>query len=246
MNIAIVDDDFQVRAELEEGIREYLLQHYPHLTASAKFATFANAEDFLLKFQPGAFAMIFLDIYMDKITGMEAAEHVRHAGDDTPIVFLTTSTEHQLAGYTVFAAGYLMKPLTASQPLFLQVLARCLPKILARQQRLHITADHAELQIPFHKIRYLDCNNARAVLLHLTDYTLQTSSGYQDCRGQLMDDLRFSECYHRLILNLDAVSRLEEENFLLHNGETIPISRRKKNEVKQQYMKYLLEKTSEI
>ena len=43
---------------------------------------------------------------------------------------------------------------------------------------------------------------------------------------------------------MDAVSRLDEESFLMADDESIPISRRKKTEVKQRYMNYLLTRTA--
>lgn len=244
MNIAIIDDDSHVRTEVELGIRSYLIAKYPTILAAAKFFSFPNAEEFLADFQPGQFALIFLDIYMAEITGMEAAKRIRHAGDDTPLVFLTTSTEYQLAGYTVFAAGYLMKPLSESHAAFSQVMDHCLPIVLSNLQQLDVVIEHIPMQIPFRNILYLDCSSTRAVQLHLKNRVITTGCSYQDCRDRLLVDQRFAECYHRIIINMDAVSRLDEESFLMADDETIPISRRKKTEVKQRYMNYLLTRTA--
>lgn len=243
MNIAIIDDDSQVRAEVEQGIRLYIIDKYPTMLTAANFFQFPNAEEFLASFQPGQFSLIFLDIYMAELTGMEAAKKIRYAGDDTPLVFLTTSTEYQLAGYTVFAAGYLMKPLSASQAAFSQVMDHCMPIVLSNQQQLDVVIEHVPMQIPFRNILYLDCSSTRAVQIHLKNRVITTGCSYQDCRDRLLVDRRFSECYHRIIINMDAVSRLDDETFLMADGESIPISRRKRTEVKQHYMNYLLTRT---
>ena len=52
-------------------------------------------------------------------------------------------------------------------------------------------------------------------------------------------DKRFMECYHHLLVNMAYINRVDEDTFQLKNGESIPISRRKRREVKQEYMHYL-------
>lgn len=240
MNIAIVDDDAQVRTEVQQGVRDYLSDQQPALLPIVSFQEFPSAEDFLAQFEPGMFSMIFLDIYMKETTGMDAAKSLRTTGDTTPIVFLTTSTEHLLAGYAVFAAGYLLKPLAASQDAFVQVLDHCLPLVLANLQHLDIVVEHVDVQIPFRNIIYLECNNVRTVVLHLTDRTISTTSPYVDCREQLLMDSRFCECYHRVIINLESITRMDEESFTMSDGGVVPISRRKKNEVRYRYMHHLI------
>ena len=63
MNIAIVDDDAQVRTEVQQGVRDYLSDQQPALLPIVSFQEFPSAEDFLAQFEPGMFSMIFLDIY---------------------------------------------------------------------------------------------------------------------------------------------------------------------------------------
>ena len=240
MNIAIVDDDAQVRTEVQQGVRDYLSDQQPALLPIVSFQEFPSAEDFLAQFEPGMFSMIFLDIYMKETTGTEAAKSLRATGDSTPIIFLTTSTEHLLDGYAVFAAGYLLKPLATSQDAFVQVLDHCLPLVLANLQHLDIVVEHVDVQIPFRNIIYLECNNARTVVLHLTDHTVSTTSPYADCRKQLLMDPRFCECYHRVIINLESITRMDEEAFTMSDGGVVPISRRKKNEVRYRYMHHFI------
>ena len=244
MNIAIIDDDALVRQELEHALINYLADQYPSLLPAMSFCPFAIAEDFLRKFRAGKrFAIIFMDIYMGKMTGIDAAKQIRYAGDNTPIIFLTTSTEYQLEGYTVFAAGYIMKPLCENRQLFQKVLDHCIPNLLAQMQQLTIIVEHMPIQVPLHTILYLDCNSTRTVLLHLTDHIVHTSCTYQECRARLLIDQRFAECYHRIIINMDSISHVENETFFLKDGEHVPISRRKKNEVTKKYMRYLLTKS---
>ncbi len=57
---------------------------------------FESGEDFLRTFRRGQYHMIFLDIYMDGVTGMETAAAIRKQDADAPVAFVTTSREHAL------------------------------------------------------------------------------------------------------------------------------------------------------
>ena len=57
------------------------------------------------------FDLIFLDIYMGGITGMDTAKELRQLGASAPVIFLTTSPDFAVESYEVNAAGYLLKPI---------------------------------------------------------------------------------------------------------------------------------------
>ena len=58
------------------------------------------------------FALILLDVMMDRMSGIEMARHLRQQGDETPIIFLTALDAHddQLAGFDAGADDYITKP----------------------------------------------------------------------------------------------------------------------------------------
>lgn len=86
----------------------------------------------------------------------------------------------------------------------------------------------------------MDCQGSRGAILHLEGRTLASQNSYHELADILLTDERFLETYHRLILNMNAVTTMKKDTFLLKGDLTLPISRRKKKEVKQQYMQFLL------
>lgn len=205
------------------------------------FEIFGSAEVFLQHFKPGHYAFVVLDIYMYELTGMDAAARVAALDKDCGIIFLTTSMEQVLDGYTVHAAGYVLKPLTDNKEKIYKAVDYCLSKIRLSQAMLIVMVDGAAVPVPLRDICFLDCQNNRYVILHLRNKEMQTSTGYNECLEQLAQDTRFLECYHRLTVNMDQIRIMEENNFILKSGVSLPISRRKKGEVKQAYMTYLIE-----
>ena len=80
------------------------------------------------------------------------------------------------------------------------------------------------------------------LLLHLIEKNINTTNAFQDLARNLSSDHRFFECYHRLMVNMDYIESMEEDSFLLKGNISVPISRRKKKEVKQHYLQYMLSK----
>ena len=178
---------------------------------------------------------------MPRMTGMQVAEEIRAIDEDAWIIFLTTSRDHALESYNVFASGYVLKPLLENAPQLETLLTRLLPEDALAAKALTVKLSGGEcLSVPYSHILYMDCQGSRGAILHLEGRTLASQNSYQELADILLTDERFLETYHRLILNMNAVTAMKEDTFLLKGDLTLPISRRKKKEVKQQYMQFLL------
>jgi len=103
LRIAIVDDDIRMYECLQTYFGELL-------GSSAELTYFKSGEDFLRAWQPDAFELIVLDIFMDKLTGMDVAREIRKTDSDVRIAFGTTSNEFASESYEVNACYYLHKP----------------------------------------------------------------------------------------------------------------------------------------
>lgn len=236
LRIATVDDN---PTDLKE-IR-MCLSHYFQKRAGQTPIDYTSGPSFLENFEKGDYDLIFLDIYMPRMTGMQTAKEIRTIDDEAWIIFLTTSRDHALESYNVFASGYVLKPLLENAPQLEALLTRLLPEDAIAARTLTVKLPGGEcLSIPYSHILYMDCHGSRGAVLHLEDRTLASQNSYQELADILLTDERFLESYHRLILNMNAVTAMKEDTFLLKGNQPIPISRRKKKEVKQQYMQFLL------
>ena len=239
MYIAIIDDNKDDAKEARDLLCAHLSMKAHGL--AVHYETFGSAEIFLQHFKPGHYAFVIMDIYMYEMTGMEAAARVAALDKECGIIFLTTSMEHVLEGYTVHAAGYVLKPLALHKDQFAKAVDYCLSKLRLAQAVLVVTVDGSLVPVPLRDICFIDCQKSRYVALHLQRKTVETSTGYQECLDQLAQDVRFLECYHRLTVNMEQIEVMEENDFVLKNRAVLPISRRKKAEVKQAYLTYLAE-----
>ena len=108
MNIAIVDDIAAERALLRGRLERQLSRR----NIQAKLLEYESGEAFLSACAKLQFAILFLDIYMDGVNGIETAKQFRKTDPRCLLIFTTTSTDHALEGFGVRAMHYLVKPYT--------------------------------------------------------------------------------------------------------------------------------------
>ncbi|SDG84184.1 two component transcriptional regulator, LytTR family [Selenomonas sp. WCT3] len=241
MKIAIVDDEAEAREELQQVLRSCGIA----LVEQADCWHYASGEEFLAGFQPDSFQLVFLDIRMEGMNGIETARLIRKQTANLPIVFLTSSADYALEGYQVFPAGYLLKPIRQGRLQLLDILQHCLPQAPAV---LAVQWNGRKLQVPRARIAYVDVKGNRRVggrrgcVVHLlADRELAVDTPYPEVAAALRA-ADFAECYNHLLVNFAAVETLLADGFELKNGERLPISRRLYREVSRDYMEYLLRK----
>lgn len=103
MQVLIVDDEELVLEETKEAIGLAM----PGVKIACAY-TAAQALEIAGGQQVG---VVFLDIEMPKMNGLELAKRLKDEKPDINIVFVTAYTEYALEAFGIFASGYLMKPL---------------------------------------------------------------------------------------------------------------------------------------
>lgn len=112
MKIAIVDDIKGEAERLSGLVARYLSTHGLFCDQTDLFA---SGEAFLEHFEPARYDIIFLDIYMSGMTGMETARRIREQDTNCSLLFVTTSPDFAIDSYDVNATYYLLKPVNEAQ-----------------------------------------------------------------------------------------------------------------------------------
>ena len=90
MRIAIVDDIETERALLKMRLERQLSLY----GVETEILEFDSSESFLAAEKERHFTVVFLDIYMKGLSGMDAAKELRKTDADCFLIFTTTSTDH--------------------------------------------------------------------------------------------------------------------------------------------------------
>ncbi|GMQ62006.1 LytR/AlgR family response regulator transcription factor [Vallitalea maricola] len=241
MRIAIVDDLKNERTLVQKLASQYFDDRKTLYDVTPHFEEYETGERFLENYIPGKYEIVFLDIYMDKITGIDVAKRIATFDKDCSIIFFTTSDEHQLDGYSVHAIGYIMKPISDHLPAFYTAMDYAASRLLMDQAGITVTTDCGEIYLHYRNIVYIDCIG-RTTYFHLTNMDLTVLGKFKDYQPIFLADNRFLECYRNIIINMDYIDRPDNDDFILKSGEKLPISRRKKATVLENHMTYFVKK----
>lgn len=232
MNIAIVDD-----LTVDSNYLCTLLQDY-FQTNNIDFniTTFSDGNDFIASFTPGKYNLVFLDIYMPNMTGMDLAKQFYEKDPNCHIIFVTSSSDFAVESYDVNAIYYIIKPI--SQEKLELALKRCESALLTNNKFIDFTFEKNPCRVFLKDILYIE-KQYRKLILHTCtrNYTLTTT--WNDfLEGNALDD-RFLECFRGIIVNMDHISQALEVDFLLDNNEKVPLRQRSRTLIKKQYMDYM-------
>lgn len=238
MEIAIIDDLAEERTTIHHLIEDYFKKLQSN-TIRLNFSEFESGESFLQTYSPYKYQLIFLDIYMDGITGIEVANTITSQEKSSNIIFFTSSKDHMLDGFDLRVLGYVLKPVKEHKDQLYKAISYALDKLLIDHSTLQVTTEYGPQTIPYQNILYLEISR-RTIYIHMFNKTFKLLGQYADYSLPLLKDSRFIECHRNLIVNLDHVATLENEDFILDNKEKLPISRRKKNHTLEQYMTHFI------
>ncbi len=101
LNIAICDDEINILNKTKEILENYKKQ-------SISVEVFLKGED--LVESDSNFDIIFLDIDMTGINGIETARLIREKDKKVKIIYVTNYTDYTSSAFSVHAFGYLLKP----------------------------------------------------------------------------------------------------------------------------------------
>ena len=100
IKIAIVEDEAAVRDQLTDYVRRYTRQYGTEFEVTC----FTDGDEILENYRP-AFDIIFLDVEMKRLNGMETAQRIRELDDDVLLIFITNMAQYAIKGDSVGGAG---------------------------------------------------------------------------------------------------------------------------------------------
>ena len=127
MRIAIVEDDLAARQQL----KTYVLKYFEGREKEVELSVFCDGDEIVESYRAD-YDLIFLDIQMKRMDGMETAERIRQMDENVFLVFITNMANYAIRGYSVHALDFILKPVNY---LMLQQLLSRVEHMLSRQPR---------------------------------------------------------------------------------------------------------------
>lgn len=231
IRFAVVEDDAQFR----EKIERYLHRCEEEMGQSFSVRTFESGRQFLTDYR-SEYDIIFLDIEMPWLNGMETAKRIRQVDRKTAIVFITQMANYAVQGYEVEAIDFIVKPFTYET--FSYKLERILSRTADRREKdsLIVKSDDRVYNIRISKLQYVEISGH--TLIYHTDKKQLTLRGSMREAEQQLAGHGFCKCSQSYLVNLRFVTQVDAGAVYL-NDTAIPISRGKKKEIVQEMSDFL-------
>ncbi len=233
--VCMICDDQKNELEMMEQIVSDYAKERPELSLVVQ--CFSNPFDMLETInKSGAPDIALLDICMPGILGTEMAREIQNkSGEDTDVIFLTTSHDFAVEAFALHVSDYLTKPYTKER--LTDTLDRVIDK---RKRRLYVPVPCGNEihRINLYTVLYVEARN-HSMEIHLkSGKCLRTRMTMTELKKLFDSASGFTPVGASYIVNLRCVQRLLPAALEMTNGETIPVPRRLRGCLKKQYFDF--------
>ena len=230
MEIAIVDD--------EELIREQVCSLIKSQRPNCWMEIYTTGEELLAARHK--FDLIFLDIQMEGMNGIEAARMYRKQQEDTVLVFITRNREYVFEAFEVSPFYYLPKPIEETK--FLEIFDRAAREALKRnhwgQETLLIRTKSRSFTVHRNDIRYIENRGKKVEIYTVEDEgPIEIYATMAELTRKLGEG--FYRCHRGYLVNMAYIAEFDSDSISLAGGAKVYLSKKKHGEFVKIYMDFL-------
>ena len=233
MRIAVCDDDRHDQEQVLKALRD--------VDPDAKAECFFSGASLLeAAKQAPPIDIIFLDIYMPGESGIEIARTIRKTSPRTGLVFVSSSEDHALAAFSLYALHYLVKPVTP------EGMAEAFRRLRALRPELResvtFTVGRIRQKVYLDEICTISSDD-HAVEIALTN-------GHRIRAWMTLGELEkklgrsFLKINRGVIVNMDFIAEMRTNLCVLKNGLKFSLAIRERGAICAAYQDYLMDRLS--
>ncbi|MDU1540195.1 MAG: LytTR family DNA-binding domain-containing protein [Paeniclostridium sordellii] len=231
LKIALCEDD-QLQREL---VKNYIDRSL--LNRNYEIFEFKSGEELIANY-PQKLDILFLDIQMEEVNGMDAAKKIRTFDNNVEIIFITGIWDYVQEGYEVRAYRYIIKPIDFNS--FKTQLNLCIKEIENQKRPSIVVTYKGEVnKIDIGSIVYIETDN-RNTLIHTKEKSYRSNMGISKLEKYL-EGSTFFRCHNSFLINLEYINKIGQDSVFLEEYE-IQVSRHKMKELKIQFTSFLGDK----
>ncbi len=231
LTIAICDDEKKICDYIENRTTEFLAKN----DLEAEVSVFYDGSELLKKCENNTqhFDIIFLDIKMKTLNGVECAKLLRDIGVNSLIVFITSSAEYVFSGYEVKAFRYILK--TDLVNAFSRVFSECLLELKKLDTSFFTVKTSSNVKnIPLSDILYFE-SNKRLLNIHTKNEVVSFYEKLDNVENELKEK-DFIRIHQSFLVNAQKIKSVSKDSVLLSNDFSLPVSKSKATKVKEAYL----------
>lgn len=234
INIAICDDEKYYRIKIKQQLILFLDQHQIDYNIS----TFSSAEELCEQFMSRVnYDIVFLDINMKEMNGIDVAYKLRSYKNDVFIAFVTGYINYALEGYKVDAIRFILKD---NLDIYI---AECMNAIMRKMEiqlsKMEINFIEGKRQLHIDKILYIESHKHklkfRVYDTDLKEYEIYDKLDNFELKVREFGFLRIHKSY---LVNMKYIKRINHYKVILLSNDELPVPKPRYQEVKEAFLIY--------
>lgn len=227
IKIAICDDDLIILNQTKKLIEDYKKKDFD-------IYVYKSGEELLES--KSIFDIIFLDIDMIGINGIETAKRIRLYDKQVKIIYVTNYTDYTYSAFSVHAFGYLVKPIK-EKDLHEQLNEALSYMVEYKEYLMEFITNEGLVRVDLNKIYYFEYES-RKVLMRTNDKTYILKEKISDISTK-MKEYGFEMPHKSFVVNLYNVKSIKGYDIYMMNGSIVPLSQKKSTEFRNSLNIYI-------
>lgn len=187
----------------------------------------------------GMFDLIFMDVEMDKMNGLEAAEKIREEDFLTTFIFVSQYEDYYKDAYHVHPFHFLNKPV--SQPKINEVMQSYMRMKKQDMETITFCINKSRYTVPLPDIMYF-ASERRCITVVCQDRLYHFYGKLREIQEYLQEkNCKFIRIHQSFLVNMKYIQEYRYSDVTIRNGDILPISRNNKREIREMH-KMMLEK----
>ena len=230
LNIAICDDEIISIEKLADKVKDYCKEKNTQYAISV----YRSGEE-LLSDNTDEFDIIFLDVDMHELNGIDAAREIRKKNKEVLIVYVSGYVQYAPLGYGVKAFAYLLK--NDMDILFCDVMDNLFSELKIRNEVFRIKTDKENISLPLKEIIFIESFD-KTVDIHIVNgkkYTAKAQINDIYCELKSKGFLQIHKSY---IVNMQHIIRIKNYIVTLSDGRELMASQRRWKDMVSDYLEW--------
>lgn len=229
LSVAICDDDLEICSQLELFLEELLRKK----SISFEIDVFYTGESLCKGLDAAEYDLIFLDIQLPKMNGVEIGHYIREARGDNlvQIAYISSQQEYAMELFYVRPIQFLIKPLQESS--IEKVIDTYITITGEKAGVFQYKKGHEHHKAEIYRIMYF-VRNGRKI-------TMRTVDGTDEFYGSLesiyewAEKERFLFIHKSYMVNCRYIKKIGYEQLVMMDGAEFPISQSRRKEIRERY-----------
>lgn len=236
LNIAIVDDEKLVCSEIMEMLKKYEIEK----SIAFNVHSFLSGENLIYEIDDGTlFDIIFLDIELEAINGVQVGEYIRNNCNDQKcqIIYISSKTKYALELFKIRPFDFIIKPVTYEK------IKNCLEeyvRVYSVDEYFECTTKKQKKSISINDIIYFE-SIKRKFVVHGLNFDCEFYGKMQD----LLDDNRlksFILIHQSFLININHIITYEYDSVEMTGGDILTISKTNRKDVRRKILEFSADK----